>query len=126
MGFEFQSRGHENMSASGNAPAARTGHFGEQAVQAKGIEPPVDFGGQPAATNRTGGRTDTGHAQQLPAGEAMQVVLPAQDGGKEPGFALAKGIETPDALRVTNDGFADGIDQLDLLRQVLDNRESLP
>ena len=41
MGFEFQSRG-ENMSASGNAPTARTWHFGEQAMQAQGIEPPAN------------------------------------------------------------------------------------
>ena len=84
------------MSASGNAPAARTWHFGEQAMQAQGIEPPVDFSGQPATTNRAGGRSDTGHAQQSPAGEAVQVVLATQDGGEESRFALAKGIETPD------------------------------
>jgi hypothetical protein len=96
MGFEFQSRGHENMSASGNAPAARTWPFGEQAVQAQGLEPPVDFSGQAATTNRAGGRSETGPAPQSSAGEAVQVVLSTQDGGEESCFALAKGIETPD------------------------------
>src|SRR5450759_707082 len=125
MGFHFQCGRHKSMPAVSDAPTACARYLGQQAMDAKHCQSPVEFGTQAAASVRIGRRLEAGDPQQITAGEAVQGMFTAQYGGKQRCFAFAQRVESSHPTRLTHNWFANDFDRPDVRREVLDDRETL-